>query len=93
MLSSSCITLHCTVYLIQGETTPVYVAASYGNVDILKMLIDAGGDVNIATVVSLYTIHVTGCLGMPWWVEPKRHTVVVVVCVCCFSAQLLKTRH
>ena len=75
----------------------MYIAARYGHVDLLNMLIDAGGDVNIADVVSLYTIHVTGYLVMPWWVEPKRHTVVVVVCVCfsftCFSAQLLKTRH
>ena len=39
--------------------TPMYIAASYGNVDILNMLIDAGGDVNIVDVVSLYTIHVT----------------------------------
>ena len=44
----------------------MYVAASNGNVDLLKMLIDAGGDVNIADVVSLYTIHVTGYLVMPW---------------------------
>ena len=34
------------------------IAAQYGNVDLLNMLIDAGGDVNIANVVSLYTIHV-----------------------------------
>ena len=63
----------------------MYVAASHGNVDILNMLIDAGGDVNIADVVSLYTIHVTGYLAflvMSLWVEPKRHTVAVVVCVC-----------
>ena len=38
----------------------MYVAASHGNVDILNMLIDAGGDVNIADLVSLCTIHVTG---------------------------------
>ena len=37
----------------------MYVAAELGNVDLLNMLIDAGGDVNIANVVSLYTIHVT----------------------------------
>ena len=39
----------------------MYVAARDGNVDLLNMLIDAGGDVNIAAVVSLYicTIHVT----------------------------------
>ena len=36
------------------------IAANYGNVDILNMLIDAGGDVNIANMVSLYTIHVAG---------------------------------
>ena len=36
----------------------MYVAADHGNVDILNMLIDAGGDVNIANVVSLGTIHV-----------------------------------
>ena len=36
----------------------MYEAAYHGNVDLLNMLIDAGGDVNIATVVSLYTIHV-----------------------------------
>ena len=33
----------------------MYIAARYGNVDMLSMLIDAGGDVNIADVVSLYT--------------------------------------
>ena len=60
----------------------MWIAAYNGNVDLLNMLIDAGGDVNIANVVSLYTIHVTGYLVMPWWVEPKWHTVVVVVCVC-----------
>ena len=38
----------------------MYIAAGYGNVDILNMLIDAGGDVNIADSVSLYTIHVAG---------------------------------
>ena len=37
----------------------MHVAAEFGNVDLLNMLIDAGGDVNIANVVSLYTIHVT----------------------------------
>ena len=37
----------------------MHVAADLGNVDLLNMLIDAGGDVNIANVVSLYTIHVT----------------------------------
>ena len=37
----------------------MYIAARNGNVDLLNMLIDAGGDVNIATVVSLYTMHVT----------------------------------
>ena len=37
----------------------MYVAASYGNVDMLNMLIDAGGDVNIADLVSLCTVHVT----------------------------------
>ena len=37
----------------------MHVAAQHGNVDLLNMLIDAGGDVNIAAVVSLYTIHVT----------------------------------
>ena len=52
------LTLYCW-YLIQAEVTPVYIAAGYGNVDMLNMLIDAGGDVNIATVVSLYNIHVT----------------------------------
>ena len=36
----------------------MWIAAAYGNVDLLNMLIDAGGDVNIANVVSLYTIHV-----------------------------------
>ena len=57
------IELHYTVYccyLIQGESTPLYVAAMIGNVDLLNMLIDAGGDVNIANEVSLYTIHVAG---------------------------------
>ena len=38
----------------------MYVAAGYGNVDLLNMLIDAGGDVNIADSVSLYTVHVAG---------------------------------
>ena len=57
--------LYYTVYtvdilIIQGEKTPVYVAASNGNVDMLNMLIDAGGDVNIADLVSLCTVHVTG---------------------------------
>ena len=52
----------------------MYTAANNGDVDLLNMLIDAGGDVNIADVVSLYTIHVTG-LVMPRWVDPKRHTV------------------
>ena len=37
----------------------MYIAAYFGNVDLLNMLIDVGGDVNIAAVVSLYTIHVT----------------------------------
>ena len=47
--------------IIQGECTPMYTAAAHGNVDLLNMLIDAGGDVNIATtLVSLYTIHVAG---------------------------------
>ena len=36
----------------------MWIAAYNGNVDLLNMLIDAGGDVNIANVVSLYTIHV-----------------------------------
>ena len=41
----------------------MYAATLYGNVDMLNMLIDVGGDVNIATMVSLYTIHVAGhCL-------------------------------
>ena len=57
-----CITLYCW-YLIQGETTPVYVAADLGNFDLLNMLIDAGCDVNIANVVSLYTIHVAAAAG------------------------------
>ena len=75
--------------------TPMCVAATRGHVDLLKMLIDGGGDVNIAYVVSL---HVTGYLVMPWWVEPKRaYCSCRHVCVCysfnCFSAQLLKTRH
>ena len=61
MLALSCITLYCW-YLIQAEYTPVWIAAHNGNVDLLNMLIDAGGDVNIANVVSLYTIHVTGKL-------------------------------
>ena len=39
--------------------TPMRVASTSGNVDILNMLIDAGGDVNIADVVSLYTIQVS----------------------------------
>ena len=47
---------------MQGEATPVLVAALYGNVDILNMLIDTGGDVNIADMVSLYTIHVAAWL-------------------------------
>ena len=38
----------------------MYIAAGNGNVDILNNLIDAGGDVNIADSVSLYTIHVVG---------------------------------
>ena len=38
------------------------IAAYHGNVDLLNMLIDAGGNVNIPDVVSLYTIHVTGKL-------------------------------
>ena len=37
----------------------MWIAARYGNVDMLSLLIDAGGDVNIAAVVSLYTMHVT----------------------------------
>ena len=37
----------------------MYIATYDGNVDLLNMLIDAGGDVNIANMVSLYTIHVT----------------------------------
>ena len=36
----------------------MWIAARIGNVDLLNMLIDAGGDVNIANVVSSYTIHV-----------------------------------
>ena len=71
----------------------MYIAARYGNVDLLNMLIDAGGDVNIANVVSLYTIHVTGYLVMPWWVKPKRQSSLCVFSFTCFSAQLLKTRH
>ena len=59
----------------------MWIAASCGNVDILNMLIDAGGDVNIANVVSLYTIHVTGYLVMPRWVEPSSRCCVCV-CVC-----------
>ena len=38
----------------------MFVAANYGNVDLLNMLVDADGDVNIANIVSLYTIHVAG---------------------------------
>ena len=41
----------------------MYIAARDGNVDLLNMLIDASGDVNIASVVSLCTyctIHVSG---------------------------------
>ena len=38
----------------------MYVAARHGDVDLLNMLIDAGGDVNIANVVSSCTMHVTG---------------------------------
>ena len=45
--------------MIQAEATSVWIAAGHGNVDMLNMLIDAGGDVNIATVVSLYTILFT----------------------------------
>ena len=37
----------------------MWITADNGNVDLLNMLIDAGGDVNIANMVSLYTIHVT----------------------------------
>ena len=59
-------------YLIQGENTPVWIAAHMGNVDMLNMLIDdAGGDVNIANGVSLYTldhslvIHYVGSFEVP----------------------------
>ena len=51
----------------------MHVAATSDNVDLLNMLIDAGGDVNVADVVSLYTctIHVTGYLR-PFHTRPKN---------------------
>ena len=39
----------------------MWIAAYDGNVDLLNMLIDAGGDVNIANVVSLL-YHTCNCL-------------------------------
>ena len=49
-----------TMYLTQGENTPVFTAANHGHVGMLNMLIKEGGNVNIGDLVSLYTIHVTG---------------------------------
>ena len=51
--------LHYCWYFTQGENTPVFTAANHGHVDMLNMLIEKGGDVNIGDLVSLYTIHVT----------------------------------
>ena len=47
------------MFVIQGENTPMFAAALRGNVDLLNKLIDAGGDVNMANVVSLYLYLVT----------------------------------
>ena len=38
----------------------MFVAAGDNDVDMLNMLIGAGGDVSIGDLVSLYTIHLTG---------------------------------
>ena len=75
----------------------MWIAATNGHVDLLKMLIGAGGDVNIANAVSLYTIHVTGYLVYASvggaQVAYCSHRRCVCFSFTCFSAQLLKTRH
>ena len=48
------VTLLCCCYLIQDKETPVYVAAFYGHVGALNVLIRAKADVNTANVVSLF---------------------------------------
>ena len=46
------VTLLYCCYLIQDKATPVSVAAAYGHVEALSVLISAGGNVNAANKVS-----------------------------------------
>ena len=41
----------CCSFIVQGGLSPVYVASGYGHTDIVDLLVNAGGDIHLATIM------------------------------------------